>query len=84
MQKLNNYHFQLDFGATREMRSYDDYAEGMRRLVVLAIDYTNTMKPIADIAASEKVRCLCKKLFLPGFEIKLVISGNVKRQKTIQ
>uniref|UniRef100_A0AC35FSE0 NR LBD domain-containing protein n=1 Tax=Panagrolaimus sp. PS1159 TaxID=55785 RepID=A0AC35FSE0_9BILA len=53
---LVSAHTPLDYGATREMKSYEDYAEGMRRLVVLAIDYTNTMKPIADIAASEKTK----------------------------
>uniref|UniRef100_A0AC34QS69 Uncharacterized protein n=1 Tax=Panagrolaimus sp. JU765 TaxID=591449 RepID=A0AC34QS69_9BILA len=48
-------HTPLDYGATKEMSSYEDYAEGMRRLVVLAIDYANTLKPIADLDANEKL-----------------------------
>uniref|UniRef100_A0A7E4VYB6 Nuclear receptor domain-containing protein n=1 Tax=Panagrellus redivivus TaxID=6233 RepID=A0A7E4VYB6_PANRE len=51
-------HTPLDYSASREVESYDDLACGMRRLVVLAIDYANTLKPIADISASEKIALL--------------------------
>ena len=52
----------MDYSAGREIKCYDDYADGMRRLVVLAIDYANTMKPIADMNASEKV---CTLILIP-------------------
>lgn len=60
------------------MSSYDDYAEGMRRLVVLAIDYANTLKPIADLEANEKVRfCLLYKNFCKRYR------RVIKRQQKV-
>uniref|UniRef100_A0A914DWL0 Uncharacterized protein n=1 Tax=Acrobeloides nanus TaxID=290746 RepID=A0A914DWL0_9BILA len=45
----------LDYSATQPASSRQDFYDGLKRLVVLAIDYTNTLKPIADLRAEEKV-----------------------------
>jgi nuclear factor 4 len=73
---LVSAHTPLDYGATREMKSYEDYAEGMRRLVVLAIDYTNTMKPIADIVASEKIALI--RSFVASFCVFVTLYQSVQ------
>jgi nuclear factor 4 len=73
---LVSAHTPLDYGATKEMKSYDEYAEGMRRLVVLAIDYTNTMKPIADIAASEKIALI--RSFVASFCVFVTLHQSSK------
>jgi nuclear factor 4 len=73
---LVSAHTPLDYGATKQMKSYDEYAEGMRRLVVLAIDYTNTMKPIADIAASEKIALI--RSFVASFCVFVTLHQSSK------
>jgi hypothetical protein len=45
----------LDYSGRLPLR--DPYAceSALRRLVVMAIDYANTLKPLADMDANEKV-----------------------------
>lgn len=47
--------FQLDYNALSPLCSSDEFVEGLTRLVVMAIDYANTLKPISDVSVDEKV-----------------------------
>lgn len=74
-------HTPLDYSATTEMKCYDDYADGMRRLVVLAIDYANTMKPIADMNPSEKIALL--RSFVSSFCVFVTVYQSIQEQDSV-
>ncbi|KAK0397278.1 hypothetical protein QR680_002062 [Steinernema hermaphroditum] len=57
----------LDFSGRNGIASYEQYNEALRRLMVLTLDYANTLKPIADFMPEEK-GCLVRSC-LPSFTL---------------
>lgn len=47
---------QMRYSGEKGAGSAGNYADSLRRLLVLLIDYTNTLKPLADLSPDEKVR----------------------------
>uniref|UniRef100_A0A1I7ZU11 Nuclear receptor domain-containing protein n=1 Tax=Steinernema glaseri TaxID=37863 RepID=A0A1I7ZU11_9BILA len=57
----------LDYSGRNGIASYEQYNEALRRLMVLTLDYANTLKPIADFMPEEKA-CLVRTC-LPSFTL---------------
>uniref|UniRef100_A0A9J2PFX0 Nuclear receptor domain-containing protein n=2 Tax=Ascaris TaxID=6251 RepID=A0A9J2PFX0_ASCLU len=58
----------LKFDSSRGIAGCKEYVESVKRLTVLLFDYSNTLKPIADLSATEKIcvirNCLAQFILL--------------------
>ncbi|CAD5226407.1 unnamed protein product [Bursaphelenchus xylophilus] len=65
----------LDYEARSPVSDADALCGGLRRLVIMAIDYVNTLKPIADICVEEKI--ILVRSFVASFIVLTTIQKNV-------
>ncbi|CAD5219388.1 unnamed protein product [Bursaphelenchus okinawaensis] len=69
----------LNYDATSVVFGADDLCGGIRRLVIMAIDYVNTLKPIADVCVEEKV--ILVRSFVSSFIVLTTVQKNVVEGK---
>ena len=50
--------FQLNYSGRRPLTEWSELRTALRRQLLLAVDYANTLKPIADLGLAERV-CIC-------------------------